>query len=116
LAIYRIIIWPVVLYDCETWSLTLREKYRLRDFENRMLRRILGPKRDEVIEEWRRLHNKKLCALYSSPNNIRVIKARRLRWAGYVVGMVKRRCSYRVLVRKSKKRRPPERLRRKMGK
>jgi hypothetical protein len=62
--IYRIIILPVVLYGCETWSLTLREEYRLRVFENRVLRRIIGPKRDEVTGEWRRLHNKELYAYH----------------------------------------------------
>jgi hypothetical protein len=65
---------PVVLYDCESWSLTLREECRLRVFENRVLRKIFGPKRDEVTGEWRRLHNKELYSLYSSPNIIRVIK------------------------------------------
>ena len=75
--IYTNIILPVVLYGCENWSLTLREEYRLRVFENRVLRRIFGPKRDEVTGEWRRLHNKKLYALYSSPNIIRVIKSRK---------------------------------------
>jgi hypothetical protein len=73
---------PVVLYGCETWSLTLREESRLRVFENVVLKRIFGPKRDEVTGECRRLHNKELYALYSSPNIIRVIKSRRLRWAG----------------------------------
>jgi hypothetical protein len=77
--IYRTIILPVVLYGYETWSLTLREECRLRVFENRVLRRIFGPKRDEVTGEWRRLHNKELYALYSSPNIIRVIKSRILR-------------------------------------
>jgi hypothetical protein len=82
--IHRTIILPVVLYGCETWSLTLREECRLRVFENRVLRRILRPKRDEVTGEWRRLHNMELYALYSSPNIIRMIKSRRLRWAGNV--------------------------------
>jgi hypothetical protein len=72
--IYRTIILPAVLYGCENWSLTLREECRLRVFENKVLRRILGPKRDEVTGEWRRLHNKELYALYSSRNIIRVIK------------------------------------------
>jgi hypothetical protein len=71
------------LYGCETWSLTFRKKHGLRVFENKVLR-ILGPKRDEVTGEWRRLHKGKLYALYYSPNIIRVIKSRRLRWAGYV--------------------------------
>jgi hypothetical protein len=77
-----------------------REKYRLCVLENRVLRRIFGPKRDEVTGEWRRLHNKKLYALYSSPNIIRVIKLRRLRWAGRVARMGERRGAYRALVGK----------------
>jgi hypothetical protein len=71
----RTIILPVVFYGCETWSLTLREEQRLRVFENRVLRRIFGPKRDKATREWRRLHNKELGDLYSSPNIIRVIKS-----------------------------------------
>jgi len=80
--IYRTVILPVVLYGCETWSLTLREERRLRMFENRVLRRIFGPKRDEVTGEWGKLHNGELNDLYSSPNIVRVIKSRRMRWAG----------------------------------
>ena len=72
--IYRTIILPVVLYGCETWSLTLREERRLWVFENRVLRRIFGPKRDEVKGEWRKLHNEELNNLYSSPNIVRVRK------------------------------------------
>jgi len=70
--IYRTIILPVVLYGCETWSLTLREKRRLRMFENRVLRRIFGPEKDEVTREWRKLQNEELSDLYSSPNIVRV--------------------------------------------
>ena len=76
--IYRTIILPVVLYGCETWSLRLREEHRLRVFENRVLRRIFGPRRDEVTGEWRKLHNE-LNDLYSSPNIVRVIKSRRMK-------------------------------------
>jgi hypothetical protein len=84
----------------------LREECRLRVFENKVLRRIFGPKRDEVTGEWRRLHNKELYALYSSPNIIRVIKSRRLRGAGHVARMEERRGSYRALVGKPEGRRP----------
>jgi hypothetical protein len=77
--IYKIIILPVVLYGCETWSVTLREEHRLRLFENRVLRGIFGPKRDEVTGEWRKLHNEELLNLYSSPDIIRQIKLRRMR-------------------------------------
>jgi hypothetical protein len=72
--IYETIIVPVVLYGCDTWSLTLREEYRLRVYENRVLRRIFGPKRDEVIGGWRKLHNEELRNLYSFPSIIRMIK------------------------------------------
>ena len=78
---------PVVLYGCETWSLTLREERKLRVFANRVLRKIFGPRRDEVTGEWRRLHNEELNDLYSSPNIVRVIKSRRIRWAGHVARM-----------------------------
>ena len=82
--IYRTIILPVDLYGCETWSHTLREESRLRVFQNRVLRRIFGPKSDEVTWEWRKLHNDDLNNLYCSPNIVRVIKSRRMRWAGHV--------------------------------
>ena len=85
--IYRTIILPVVLYGCETWSLTLREERKLRVFDNIVLRRIFGPRRDEVTAEWRRLHNEELNDLYSSPNIVRVIKSGRMRWAGHVARM-----------------------------
>jgi hypothetical protein len=66
---------PVVLYGCETWSLTLREERRLRVFEDRVLRGTFGPKRDEVTGDWRKLHNEELSNLYCSPNIVRVIKS-----------------------------------------
>jgi hypothetical protein len=110
--IYITIILPVVLYGCESWSLTLREECRLRVFENKVLRRISWPKRNEVTGEWRRLHNKELHALYSSLNIIRVIKSRRLRWAGHVAHMGERRGAYRALVGKPEGRRPLGRPRR----
>jgi hypothetical protein len=81
--IYKTIILPVVLYGCETWYLILREEHRLRVFENGVLRRIFGPKRDEVTGEWRNLHSEELLTLYISPNTIRQIKSRRMRWAGH---------------------------------
>jgi hypothetical protein len=96
--IYKTIILPVVLYGCETWSLTLREEHRLRVFENRVLRRIFGPKRDEVTGGWRQLHNEELHKLYSSPSIIRMIKSRRMRWAGHVARMGAKRNAYRILV------------------
>jgi hypothetical protein len=89
--IYKTIIFPVVLYGCETWSLTLREEHRLRVFENRELRRIFGPKRDEVTGEWRKLHNEELRDLYSSPSIIRIIKLRRMSWAGHIAQMGEKR-------------------------
>jgi hypothetical protein len=103
---------PVVLYGCETWSLTLREEHRLRVFENRVLRRIFGPKRDEVTGEWRKLHNEELRDLYWSPSIIRIIKSRRMRWAGHVARMGEKRNAYRLLVGKPEVKRPLGRPRR----
>ena len=85
--VYRAIILPVVLYGCETWSLTLRDERRLRVFENRELRRVFGPKRGEVTGEWIKLHNEELSDLYSLPNIVRVVESRRMRWAGHVARM-----------------------------
>ena len=88
----------MVLYGFETWSLTLREERRLRVFENRVLRKVFGPKRDVVTGEWRKLHNEELNDLYSLPNIVRVVKSRRMRWAGHVAHMGKDRGVHRVLV------------------
>jgi hypothetical protein len=85
--IYRAVILPAVLYGCETWSLTLREERWLTVCENRVLRGIFRPKREAVTGEWRKLHNKELNDLYSSPNIVWVIKLRRMRWAGHVARM-----------------------------
>jgi hypothetical protein len=104
--IYRTIILPVVLYGCESWLLTLRV------FENKVLRRIFGPKKVEVTGEWRRLHNKELYALYSSSNIIWVIKSRKRRWTGHVARMGERRGAYRALVGKPGGRRSLRRPRR----
>jgi hypothetical protein len=84
---YKAIILPIVLYGCETWSVTLREEHRLRVLENRVLRRIFGPKRDEVTGEWINLHSEELNNLYSLPDIIRQIKSRKIRWAGHMVNM-----------------------------
>jgi hypothetical protein len=92
--IYKTIILPAVLCGCETWSLTLREEHRLRVFANRVLRRIFGPKRDEVTGEWRKMHNEELHNLYSSPDIIRQVKSRRMRLAGHVACMGEERKLY----------------------
>jgi hypothetical protein len=81
-------------------------------FENRVLRRIFGPKRDEVTGEWRKLHNEELRDLYSSPSKIRIIKSRRMRWAGHVARMGEKRKAYRLLVGKPEGKRPLGRSRR----
>jgi hypothetical protein len=109
--IYRTIILPIVLYRCETWSLALGEEHRLRVFENRVLRRIFGPRREED-GSWRKLHNDELHILYSSPNIVRVIKSRRMRWAGHVALMGEGRGVYRVLDGRPEGKRPLGRPRR----
>ncbi|KAJ4436473.1 hypothetical protein ANN_16504 [Periplaneta americana] len=110
--IYKTVILPVALYGCETWTLTLREEYRLKVFENKVLRKIFGAKRDEVTGKWKKLHNVELHALYSSPDIIRNIKSRRLRWAGHVAHMGESRNAYRVLVGRPQGKRPLGRPRR----
>jgi hypothetical protein len=100
------IILPVTLYECDTWSLTLREEHRLGMFENRVLRRIFRPKTDEVTGKWRKLLNEELHDLYSSPSKIRVVKSRRVRWAGHVARMGEKRNAYGLLVGKPERRMP----------
>jgi hypothetical protein len=104
--IYKTIILNVVLYGCETSSLTLREEYKPRVFENRVLRRILGPKRDEVTQEWKKLYNEELNDLYSLSSIIRIMKSRRVRWVGHVAQMGAKRNTYRLLVGKPEGKRP----------
>jgi len=110
--IYRTILLPVVLCGCETGSLTLREERRLRVFEDRVLRRVFGPKGDEVTGEWRKLHKEELSDLYSLPNIVRMVKSRRMRWAGHVARVGEGRGVHRVLVGKPEGRRPLGRPRR----
>ena len=112
IVIYRTKILLVVLYGCEAWSLTLREERKLRVFENMVLRRIFGLRRNEVTGEWRRLHNEELNDLYSSPITVRLIKSRRMRWPGHVARMGEERGVYRVLVGKPEGKRPLGRPRR----
>jgi hypothetical protein len=109
--IYKTVILPVVLYGCETWFLTLREEHRLRVFENRVLRRIFGPKREED-GSWRKLYNDELHSLYSSPTIVRVIKSRRMRWAGHAARIGEGRGVYSVLVGRPEGKRPLGRPRR----
>jgi hypothetical protein len=104
--INKTIILPLVLYGCETWSLTLRDEHRLGVFENRVLRRIFGPRRDEVTGEWDKLHNEELHILYCFPSIIRQINSRRTRWAGHVVRMGEERNVYKVLTEKPEGKRP----------
>jgi hypothetical protein len=107
--IYKTIIMLVVLYGCETWSLIVKEEHRLGVLENGVLRRIFGPKKDEVTGEWRKLHNEELHDLYLSSSIIRIIKARRMKWAGHVSRMGERRNAYRLLVGKPERRRSKRR-------
>jgi hypothetical protein len=113
--IHRNIILSFALYGYETWSLTLREERRLREFENRVLRKIFGPKRDEGTGECRKRRNEEMHDLYSSPNIFRMIKSRRMRWTGHVERMEEGRGVYRVLVGKPEGKRPLGRPRRRCG-
>ena len=108
---YKTIIFPVVLYSWGAWSLTLKEERRLRVFENRILRRIFGPKR-EANGEWRRLHNEELLSLYRSSNIVRVIKSRILRSAGHVARMEEGRRAFKILTDTFARKRPLGRPRR----
>jgi hypothetical protein len=94
--INRTVILHVAGYECETWTLTFREEHKLRVFENWVLRKISGAKRDEVTGEWRKRHHDQLHELYSSPNTIKMIKSRRMTWAGYVAHKRKKRNVYRT--------------------
>ncbi|PNF21949.1 hypothetical protein B7P43_G01775, partial [Cryptotermes secundus] len=113
--IYKSIILPVVLYGCETWSLILREEHRLRVLENRLLRRIFGPRGDEVTGGWIKLRNEEFHNFYSSPSKIGMIRPRMMRWAEHVARMVEKRYAYRVLVGKPEGKRPLGREGRRMG-
>ena len=108
--LYFLVLYTVA--PTSSCSLTLREERRLRVFENRMLRRVFGPKRDEVTGEWRKLHNEELSDLYPLPNIVRVVKSRRMRWAGHVARMGEGRGVHRVLVGKREGKRPLGRPRR----
>jgi len=109
--LYRTIILPVVLYGCETWSLTLREERRLKVFENRVLRRIFGLEVHKITGEWKKIHNEEPKDLYCSPNVARMIKLRRMKWAGHVARIGESRDVYRVLIGKPEGKRPLRRPR-----
>jgi hypothetical protein len=104
--IYKTVILPIVLYSCETWSLTLKELYKLRVCEKKVLRRICQSKREEVVGGWRRLHNEDLHNLYASPSIILVIKSTRMKCAGHVACMEEMRNAYNILVGKPEGKRP----------
>jgi hypothetical protein len=112
--IHKTVVLPIVLYGCETWSLALSGEYTLRVFENRVLRKLFGPKRDEITGECRKLHNEELHNLYSSPNIIRQIKSRRIRSAGHVARMGEEKKVHKVLVGKPEGKRPLGRPKRRM--
>jgi hypothetical protein len=98
MTVYKTAILPVVLHGCEAWCLTLRKKQKLTVFEDRVLKKIFGPMKDQVTGEWRRLHNEELYALYSSLNIIWVIKSKRASWVGHMTCLGIRGTAYKVLV------------------
>jgi hypothetical protein len=104
--IYKTMILSVILYGCETWSLTIRKEPTQGVFEKKALRRIFGSKRDEIMLGCRKLHNEKLLDLYPLPSIIRIMKSRIMRWAEHVAGMGKNRKAYRLLVEKPEGKRP----------
>jgi hypothetical protein len=104
--IYKVIIFPVIRYGCETWSLTLREEQRLRPFENRVLRRTFGSKRDGLTGGWRKLHKEELYDFYTLPSIIGIIKSRRMRWAGNAERRVEKRNVHTLLVGNPEGKRP----------
>ena len=110
--IYKTIILPVVLYGCETWALTKTQENRFRVFENKVLRKIFGARKDKVSGEYRKLHNHELEELYKSPSIVRIIKSRRLRWAGHVARMGEERTARRIFAGKPRSKRPLGRPRR----
>jgi hypothetical protein len=109
--IYKIMVLPVILYGCKTWSLAFGIEHRLRVYESRVVRRIFGPKRDEIIGGWRKLHNEAHRNFYSSPNIIRLLKFRRVRWAEHVARMGETGNAYGALVGSPEGKRPLRRLR-----
>jgi hypothetical protein len=108
---HETIILPAVVYGCETSSLTSREEHRLRVFEKRVLRRIFGPEREDVKRGLRKLHNEEFHDLYSSPNNIRLLKLKKMRWEDHVARMVETRNAYRVSAKKPEGKSPTGRHR-----
>ena len=98
LKIYKTLILPVILYGFDTWTLTLREETILQVFENKFLSKIFGPKRDDQIGEWRRLHNGELYDLYGKPDIIRIVMSCKLRWTGHVTRMGNERDAWKLLV------------------
>ena len=104
--VYRTIILPVVLYGCENWSLIFTEERKMKVFENRVLRRVFEPKKDEVTGEWRKLYNEELRDVYSLPNNERAVKSRRMKWSGHVARIKEGRGVHRFLVGKPEGKRP----------